>query len=192
MTNELSRTCDYGGDDGNLPKLTDEEREALYALNDGHPLSSMEKRLIDAVDATVYWMGKYRDLENKYRDSMALVWENKCWGRVLHTFHSSDIAMSYLETKKGFQCSCHCHKDRINFFLCVEGSIVVRKWLSTNLKGPSSKRQLWPGGSMSVGCSIFHQFEVVESGKVVEVYWSGNGPVRLDDIVRLNVGGPVG
>jgi len=118
-------------------------------------------------------------------------WEEKCWGRVFHAFHSPDVALSYLETKKGFCCSQHYHKNRVNFFLCITGSIVVERWVGITPVGVTIKKVLFPGDVMSVDCNICHQFEVIESGKVVEVYWPGDGPVRLDDIVRFGVGGPL-
>ena len=120
--------------------------------------------------------------------------EEKVWGTVTHIFCSDDVALSHLETMAGYRCSAHRHEDRVNFFLCLTGKIVVKQWSEHSIEPKLSfALTLRKGESCVVPNGMSHQFEVVESGTVVEVYWPGKGcgPVRLDDIVRYDVGGPV-
>ena len=55
-------------------------------------------------------------------------WELKCWGRVMHVFSSPEVAMSYLEVEKGWQCSRHMHEERANGFMVLSGRIEIDIW----------------------------------------------------------------
>ena len=117
-------------------------------------------------------------------------WEDKIWGRVHHIFASLTAAVSCLEVDKGFQCSIHRHKDRINQFTILEGSVCIEHW-PTGLDNPSIMKVLLPGDTRFMHNGIWHRFRVIRSGRIIEVYWSGNDmPVRWDDIERIDEGGP--
>jgi len=119
-------------------------------------------------------------------------WEEKCWGRVQHIFASIHTAVSHLEIKEGFQCSIHRHKERSNLFAVIEGKVMIE---SMGTLGDCVERRmiLEPGDVAIVPDWIWHRFIVLESGRMVEVYEAtGNGSCRLDDIERLDEGGPVG
>ena len=107
--------------------------------------------------------------------------EKKVWGNVQHVFCSEACAVSILEVQKGFRCSTHYHEHRINRFVVHSGVIDVIVY--------GKKHRLLPGSVFDVPPMEYHSFEVIESGTIVEVYWSP--PVRLDDIVRSDSGGPI-
>ena len=115
--------------------------------------------------------------------------DRKVWGHTSHVFCSAFAAVSYLETKAGFVCSRHRHAERLNLFACVEGKLLVEWW-----DAELTNREfviLEPGDTCSVPSGVYHRFRVIESGKIIEVYWPDRGGVvRHDDIERLDTGGP--
>ena len=112
------------------------------------------------------------------------LWEEKCWGRVQHIFASSHAAVSILEVNAGWRCSIHLHEDRVNLFAVQSGLLVVEMFEPMN-----SMHLLKPGDRLEVPSWCDHRFRVLESGHVTEVYWPAfDGIVRLDDIVRRDVG----
>lgn len=120
-------------------------------------------------------------------------WESKNWGRVLHCFNNPQASVSFLETKEGYQCSRHYHEDRANVFIVISGAITVQHWRGDD---PTLvEKTLKEGDSYTVPSQEVHRFQVVESGQVIEVYYPddghGGGEVRLDDIVRLSIGGRI-
>ncbi len=120
-----------------------------------------------------------------------LVWEKKVWGKVLHIFHSEHAAVSYLVVNKGFQCSRHYHNNRVNQFSVISGRIAIEQWHEGRIVCESI---LEPGENCAVLDKIEHRFKVLESGQMVEVYWPSaiHKTVSLDDIVRIDEGGPIG
>lgn len=116
--------------------------------------------------------------------------EKKCWGSVAHVFHSLEAATSFLNVDAGWQCSRHYHKHRANQFFVISGRIIVEEWAET-LPGKRHVMVLGPGMSCVVQNMNWHRFKVLDSGSMVEVYWSDRIEfiVRLDDIVRYDVGG---
>ncbi len=116
--------------------------------------------------------------------------EKKCWGEVTHIFASPHAAVSCLRVDAGQRCSCHLHFERANQFTVLEGSIVV-EWWEGGFYGRKRIKMLTPSEVFAVPSFVPHRFRVIESGKVVEVYWADRGgEVRMNDIHRKDVGGP--
>ena len=114
--------------------------------------------------------------------------DEKVWGYTSHVFCSDFAAVSYLETEAGFMCSRHRHAERLNLFACVQGRLLVEWW---DKDGVRFFVILVPGETCSIPSGVLHRFQVLESGRVIEVYWPDRGGVvRHDDIDRLDVGGP--
>ena len=120
---------------------------------------------------------------------MLMQWSPKVWGEVAHVFCSEHAAVSVLRVKKGFRCSRHYHRQRVNQFTVISGRVIIEHW--TLGKMDLGKRELGPGESMEVDAGIEHRFCVVESGEMVEVYWPAyvGAKVSIDDIERIDVGG---
>lgn len=116
-----------------------------------------------------------------------VVRESKVWGHVTHVFHSPQAAVSLLEVEAGFRCSKHFHQQRSNLFALIDGMVCIEMW-------EGSKRTLnllRPGDLFTVPSMLWHRFRVLESGKMIEVYWPDHGGiVKLDDIIREDQGGP--
>ncbi len=116
--------------------------------------------------------------------------EEKNWGRVMHIFASPHAAVSVLKVKSGQRCSTHVHDERANMFVVLDGWLVVEEW-PEGLRKASTLKVLESGDIHTVPSRIWHRFRVQQSGKVLEVYWPDQGGiVRLDDIIRKDIGGP--
>ena len=125
-------------------------------------------------------------------DLDAVQYEPKCWGSVAHFFASDHAAVSHLRVKEGYQCSRHRHKDRANLFFVISGRIIIKEYTESHGRLCVSKTWMKAGHSYMVPSGVLHQFQVEESGEVIEVYWPDRGgTVRLDDIERLDEGGRV-
>ena len=111
-------------------------------------------------------------------------WEKKVWGWAWHIHASDQTAVSFLITEKGFRCSRHSHRDRVNMFAVIAGKIAIQEWYDENLK----ETILLPGQVHVVRNKVDHRFRVLESGMVIEIYWVG-ARVSLDDIYRSDRGG---
>lgn len=121
-------------------------------------------------------------------------WEDKCWGTVLHCFHNEQASVSYLEVNAGYRCSLHYHKERANTFIVISGSILVEQSHIDKdaQEGGVTHKVLHRSDSLTVPSGVPHRFTVLDSGKLIEVYFPDRGGrVMLDDIVRFDVGGPV-
>ena len=116
-------------------------------------------------------------------------WEQKVWGEAWHVFQSDHAAMSYLKLKKGFRCSRHYHRHRINMFAVVSGEVLIEEWWDGVAKAETVLRA---GESHTVQVGVEHRFRVVQDGQMIEVYWPryDNDVVQIDDIVRFDEGGP--
>lgn len=120
-------------------------------------------------------------------------WEDKVWGRVMHVFSSPHAAVSLLETNKGFRCSLHHHVHRINQFTVTEGIILVEEYEKLPVDNKEfilvDRIRLDQGDVHIVQAGVWHLFRVLESGSIVENYWSQNGgEVSISDIVRADIG----
>lgn len=120
-------------------------------------------------------------------------WETKCWGSVWHCFASEDVAVSHLRLTAGWRCSRHSHRHRTNHFYLLGGRVAVEEWRWGPDVDPLVTK-LGPGECLAVDVDVVHRFTVLESGEMVEVYRPAYNSVavRMDDIDRLDEGGPAG
>lgn len=119
--------------------------------------------------------------------------EQKIWGTANHVLYSDDIGISYLTVEKLTRCSIHYHSERWNAFQVTEGKIRVHTFDHLGgYSGDFADKDRWhytdlgEGGYIKVEPKILHCFEVLETGKVVEVYWGNK--VDFGDITRFDVG----
>lgn len=134
-------------------------------------------------------------------------WQNKCWGQVWHRFYDHITNESLLEVRQGWQCSIHLHEHRYNAFISTTATIGIEVWdqkhnvelllLSKNqvnlslIIPPDHITYLRPGQFYVVAPNIFHRFYVIESGQLIEIYWTANQhKCSLGDIIRIEEGGP--
>lgn len=118
-------------------------------------------------------------------------WEAKIWGRVWHIFASSHASCSYLEVEHGSWCSRHIHRERVNVFVSVSALLKILEWADEKEQTPKTT-MLRPGEVYEVPAGVLHQFQVVGTGSLIEIYYPvPGGEVRQDDIERLDIGGRV-
>lgn len=114
--------------------------------------------------------------------------ETKVWGSVRHLF-DGPVSVSILQVDAGTYCSLHRHASRWNMFFVVCGSINVVVY-DSEAKNVSFKMRLRKGQTFKVNPGVWHRFEVIEDGRVVETYWTDDGsPATPGDIERLKEGG---
>lgn len=114
-----------------------------------------------------------------------LVFEAKCWGRVMHAFGNKNAAISYLEVIAGARSSWHVHHVRANHFVVISGVLIIE---CKHRDGGLTRSRVGHGEAYTVPPGIEHRFRVFESGKVIEVYWP-EMPDAEHDIVRSDEGG---
>lgn len=119
-------------------------------------------------------------------------YERKCWGWVKHVFHSHSAAISVLDVEAGTRCSRHYHRQRVNQFTVISGQIVVQEFNFDDPDNLVKETMVGSGQSYAVPVKVVHRFVVRERGQVIEVYWPDDSrdSVTLDDIVRIDEGGP--
>lgn len=113
-------------------------------------------------------------------------WEEKAWGRTRTVIHTDLYSRHELEVVAGGYCSVHWHEHRANRFLVLEGAVLV-----IELYGWHERPTLLTADNvLEVSSLVPHQFQVIESGRIIEEYWPDRGGrVDLGDIVRLTRGG---
>jgi len=122
--------------------------------------------------------------------------ESKVWGVVDHLF-AGPVSVSLLEVKANTYCSIHKHEHRINCFRVISGKLHVvlyEEYEHPEHEEPQYKEvariPLAAGDLYDVPVGVFHRFEVIQAGKVVEIYWTTDGShVELHDIFRVKKGG---
>ena len=119
------------------------------------------------------------------------VWEKKCWGRAWHRFNDKHLNESLLEVNKGWQCSIHWHTNRWNCFTCIDAIIGVEDFGPAKHKPTLvSTHIIKEGDSFLVQPERWHRFYTIQSGRLVEIYWTTNGQdCEIDDINRWDIGG---
>lgn len=116
------------------------------------------------------------------------VWIEKVWGRTRCVYESDVFSGHELEVKQCGYCSVHYHANRANRFIVNQGVIAVVTFHAWKIK----RTILTVGKTFDVPSLVPHQFQVIQSGRIREEYWSDcGGDVDKHDIVRLTQGGIV-
>lgn len=108
-------------------------------------------------------------------------WESKCWGMTRCTEHTGELSRHELIVEEGGVCSIHFHWHRDNHFIVHHGIVRVVYMHGWQLEATT----LLKGDSLCIPRRVAHQFQVLESGEMTELY---TGRVMLDDIERLSTG----
>lgn len=114
--------------------------------------------------------------------------EEKCWGSVQHIF-DGPVSVSLLRVNAGTFCSTHKHVQRYNQFHVVSGKLLIVTYSDAG-DTLHEKFILTRGMRLTIPPDMYHRFEVLMDGRVVEIYWTkDSSEARLDDIVRVREGG---
>lgn len=122
--------------------------------------------------------------------------EMKIWGTVRHQQHGP-IRSSLLQVRANTYCSIHRHMRHWNHFLVVEGAIDIVLYHTSPLGMLAVNKRISLTGhpatdpvGFSVPPTVWHRFEVIRSGHIIEGYWTSDGsPANLADIERMQEGG---
>lgn len=117
--------------------------------------------------------------------------ETKIWGSVRHIF-DGPVSVSLLRVNAGGYSSIHRHAKRFNHFFVVSGCLKIRLYSDNGPDRVGATKILRAGESCTVRPGTLHKFETVESGQIVETYWTRDGtPAEHEDIERVSEGGIV-
>lgn len=109
--------------------------------------------------------------------------ETKPWGVTRKVESSLTKSVHELRLNRGGFCSFHYHKVKTNRFIVDSGLVRVVWSIGFVLK----HLDLSEGDILVIDPMICHQFQVLESGNMIEEY---TGPYVVDsDIERLSAGG---
>ena len=106
----------------------------------------------------------------------------KVWGETRLVTRNAALELHMISFKAGAVCSEHKHLRKWNGFMVLSGVMLVRVWQESGLVDETVLRA---GEYMEVAPGLVHQFEGVEDGRALEVYWAA---LEWDDIVRRTVG----
>jgi hypothetical protein len=110
-------------------------------------------------------------------------YQNKDWGKSTCLGVYNDTMIWQAFTKRGGKCSIHHHEFDYNEILVVTGKIEINYYKSSqHISRPINKVVLLPGHRVTIDPKVVHQFEVLESGIIMELYWRDHE----FDIVRHN------
>lgn len=114
----------------------------------------------------------------------------KVWGLTTPLISTPMFEMHRLQVKPGFRCSMHRHRTKHNAFFVLSGAIIIDT-IEGDFGGRYTETRLQRGDCFTVAPGIHHQFRTEADGDgctLLEVYYTE--PLS-EDIVRLNVGGPI-
>ena len=112
--------------------------------------------------------------------------EKKVWGTTKCVYHSEFMSQHQLTLKANTFCSFHYHCRRANYFHVEKGIVRIVCVIGYRL----FHRDLKSSEFYNVPSYIPHQFQVLESGEMMERYCPDRGgTISIDDITRLSVGG---
>lgn len=115
-------------------------------------------------------------------------WQAKIWGSTKCLEESVFYSRHELILKAGGYCSFHFHKERANLFH-IEYGVVRIVWVYA---WRIESTLLSSGNHYDIPSLVPHQFQILEDGKMFEVYYPDRGgEVDNGDIVRLTHGSMV-
>lgn len=114
-------------------------------------------------------------------------WESKTWGRTKLVEINNQYQRHELGIEKGGYCSFHYHLYRSNLFHLQSGLVRLVWCYAWEIQHVTLK----PHNTYRINARIPHQFQVLESGMMVEEYYpqSSGDDVSTYDINRLTIGG---
>lgn len=118
--------------------------------------------------------------------------ELKVWGSTTPVAIENGLHMHLIRFIAGGVCSEHYHQHRHNLFYVISGQLLIRTWAWHDDDGVRrvTEQILRRGQTLSVPAMRRHQFEAIESGEALEIYWHNASDREVDpyDIVRFTQG----
>lgn len=107
----------------------------------------------------------------------------KVWGERRRILLDDKNEIDLLYLKKDSFCSTHKHKNKINKFVVVSGSVKIEAEFGDVVLG---KNRTW-----TVNPPIKHRFVALEDSVMIEIAYVKEGKISPDDIEREKQGGRI-
>lgn len=109
---------------------------------------------------------------------------HKVWGVRKRILLTKQVEMDHLTglIPNSF-CSTHTHKNKINKFICLQGSITIRTEFGETVLGPGDTHSVFP--------PLKHRFEINEPSEMIEIAFVNEGVIDPGDIDRETQGGRI-
>ena len=115
-------------------------------------------------------------------------WQEKIWGKTRCHVNSPFYSEHELMLKEGGYCSFHYHLHRANRFIVHSGKVKIVRAFGWDIKTII----LEAGDEYDVSSLIPHQFQVIETSRMTEMYFPDRKKeISNDDIIRLSMGGKI-
>lgn len=105
----------------------------------------------------------------------------KIWGIKHRLFQNEKIEFDLLYLEKDSACSVHNHKNKINRFILINGSVTVKTDLGL--------KKLVINEAFDVEPPLKHQFIIHDDSVLLEMAFVKTGKIEESDIVRVLQGG---
>jgi mannose-6-phosphate isomerase-like protein (cupin superfamily) len=107
----------------------------------------------------------------------------KVWGERRRLLLTDQTEIDLLYLKQNSFCSTHKHKNKINKFVVIEGSLIIETEFG--------KKLILAKESFTVNSPLIHRFFAREESIVVELAYVKEGKIDPEDIERFSQGGRV-
>lgn len=105
----------------------------------------------------------------------------KIWGERHRIFKNDKVEIDLLKLKQDSFCSTHTHKDKVNRFIVVSGTVKIYTEYGVKI--------LTPFESFEVSPPLKHKFLTKESAIMIEIAYVNDGRINPEDIKREILGG---
>ena len=115
--------------------------------------------------------------------------QGKIWGFTQLIFAYNGVECHKITFRAGAYCSKHIHHIKWNRFVVISGILKIRIFHDEDIAPNEMKideTTIQTGQVSDVPPGVLHQFEGVEDGEAIELYWA---VLDAQDIERIEPGG---
>jgi len=105
----------------------------------------------------------------------------KVWGIRYRLLESDQVEVDLLYLEKKSACSIHSHKNKINRFVLLSGSVTI--------KSDIGEIELVINEPFDIEPPRVHQFVILQDSVMIELAFVKDGTIDLNDIDRKQQGG---
>lgn len=105
----------------------------------------------------------------------------KIWGYLDNIFSNEKCKIDVLFLQKNSACSVHYHREKINRFYLIKGSVKINSDLGEKILKKNDTFDICP--------STVHQFVALKDSILIEIAFVEDGLLKESDIVRKIQGG---
>jgi len=108
---------------------------------------------------------------------------HKIWGERRRMLLTDKVEIDLLYLKPDSFCSTHKHKNKLNRFVVIEGSVIIETEFG--------KKLVLAKESFTVNPPLVHRFLSREDSTIVELAYVKEGKIDENDIERISQGGRI-